>query len=224
MASLKHLVIFDCDGVLVDSEILSRRAFADVLQAAGVPATPDMVTPYTGMKQPDILAGIARETASEIHPDVPGRLWPAMQALFREELTAVAGVAAFLERLDLPRCVASSSHPERIRESLEITGLAHFFADEAVFSSHQVKHGKPAPDLFLFAAAQMGAPPERCIVIEDSVAGVTAAKAAGMRVIGFAGASHADATHRALLAAAAPTALVESYEAAVALLSDWTAG
>lgn len=214
-----QLIIFDCDGVLVDSELLARRAMASVLREAGIPATADTIAPFTGMKQPDILARIAEATDTPMPEGIGERMWPAIRTLFHAELAAVTGIAAFLQRLEIPRCVASSSHPERIRESLALTKLAGYFGDH-IFSSHQVKHGKPAPDLFLFAAKNMGAEPAHCVVIEDSVAGVRAAKAAGMRVIAFAGASHADEAHRDALLAEAPTLLIDSYADADAVIEQ----
>jgi HAD superfamily hydrolase (TIGR01509 family) len=205
------LVIFDCDGILVDSEPLSRRAMTDVLREAGIPATVDLVSRYTGMKQPDILAHIGEVLSVAVPDGVAERIWPRTRDLFRAELRPVAGVADFIRRLDRRRCVASSSSPERIRESLSLCGLAADFGD-AVFSSQQVARGKPAPDLFLFAAGRMGVDPDRCLVIEDSVPGVTAALAAGMRVVGYAGASHVDARHRAALEAAGPTMLATGWD------------
>ena len=184
------LVVFDCDGVLVDSEVLAVRALVDVLGAVGVPATPAMIGRCFGMKQADILHRVEQETGVAVPPETAGLIWPATRSLFERELQPMPGVAAFIERLGgTPRCVASSSSPERIRFSLARTGLDRFFED-AVFSSHQVARGKPAPDLFLLAAGIMGVPPERCVVVEDSVFGIQAAHSAGMRAIGFLGGSH----------------------------------
>ncbi len=197
---MMDLVVFDCDGVLVDSEILSVQAMRHVLVEAGVPATDAMIGRCFGMKQADILARIARDTGVPIPDGVAERIWPATRALFDRELRPMPGVARFLERLaDRPRCVASSSSLERIRFSLARTGLDRFFGT-AIFSSQQVARGKPAPDLFLFAAAQMKIPPARAVVIEDSIYGIQGAKAAGMRAIGFLGGSHIQPSHdRALV-------------------------
>lgn len=196
------LVIFDCDGVLVDSETLAVLAFVDVLREAGVPVTPGMVEPYLGRKQADILIAMSEETGQDIPLDVAEKLWPAIRLAFERSLRPMAGIAAFLAAMPaVKRCVASSSHPERIAVSLALTGLADAFGP-AVFSSHQVARGKPAPDLFLFAAASMGGDPARCLVIEDSVYGVEAARAGGMRAIGFVGGSHIGSGHAERLAAA----------------------
>ncbi|UDL94477.1 HAD family hydrolase [Lichenihabitans sp. PAMC28606] len=201
------LLIFDCDGVLVDSEQLAFAAFVDVLNRAGVPATTAMVADCFGMKQADVLQKIAQATHMDIPDGVTEALWPATRRAFERDLQPTQGVKAFLDRLDgVKRCVASSSNPERIRLSLELTGLAGYF-DEAVFSSHQVARGKPAPDIFLFAARKMGVAPDRCIVIEDSVFGAEGGTAAGMRVIGYVGGSHIPSGHSAgLLAAGAASA------------------
>ena len=127
---------------------------------------------------------------------------------FELELEAVPGVGAVLDALAAPRCVASSSHPERIRRSLELTGLLGHFAPH-LFSATMVEHGKPAPDLFLLAAARMRADPARCLVVEDSEVGVRAGKAAGMTVVGFAGAGHVRPdTHAARLEAAGADAVL----------------
>lgn len=196
------LVIFDCDGVLVDSETLAVSAFTSVLQDAGVPVTPEMVERHLGMKQADILIAMAEETGRDVPFDVTERLWPATRLAFERSLQPMPGVATFLAAMPtLKRCVASSSHPERIAVSLALTNLAAAFGS-SVFSSHQVARGKPAPDLFLFAAASMGCEPARCLVIEDSVFGVEGARAGGMRAVGFVGGSHIGAGHADRLTAA----------------------
>ena len=194
------LVIFDCDGVLVDSEVIAVLALCEVLTASGVPATASMVQRCFGMKQADILAIIASATGVVIPEGVPDQIWPATRLRFERQLKPMPGVARFLERLgDRPRCVASSSSLERIRLSLRLTGLDGFFG-ENVFSSQQVARGKPAPDLFLFAAERMQVPAAGAVVIEDSIYGVQGARAAGMRAIGFLGGSHIEPGHGESLA------------------------
>jgi HAD superfamily hydrolase (TIGR01509 family) len=185
-----ELVIFDCDGVLVDSELLSTQAIRSVLVAEGIDVPLDAITACIGMKQADILQSVADRMQVEISPAVPAYIWPATRALFQESLACTQGLRAFLDELPLRRCVASSSTHERIAFSLSLTGLTPYFEDGAIFSSSEVARGKPAPDLFLHAAARMGVKPDRCIVIEDSRFGVMGAIAAGMRVIGFTGGSH----------------------------------
>ena len=206
------LIIFDCDGVLVDSERLAVEAFVAVLREAGVPATADMVERRFGMKQADILLAIAEETERDIPDPVASAIWPATRQSFTRSLRAMPGIADFLAKTDgLKRCVASSSNPERIRLSLGLTGLDASFG-EAVFSSHQVARGKPAPDLFLFAAANMGVEPARCVVIEDSIYGVQGAVAAGMRAVGFTGGSHIPPGHDADLAKFGAVAVEASWD------------
>mgnify|MGYP000991018694 FL=1 len=123
------------------------------------------------------------------------------RAAFQIELRPLAGVAEMLPALTLPICVASSGALEKIRCNLALTGLLQYF-EPHLFSAEMVAHGKPAPDLFLFAAASMGLPPERCVVVEDSVAGVQAARAAGMGVLGFCGGGPARPGSAAALRAA----------------------
>ncbi len=184
------LLIFDCDGVLVDSERLAVEAFVQVMNDAGVKATTAMVERCFGMKQADVLLIVSEQTGQDIPQSVAQDLWPATRTAFERSLRPMPGIADFLEGIPpVRKCVASSSNPERIALSLKLTGLDAIFG-EHVFSSHQVARGKPAPDLFLFAAASMGVDPARCSVIEDSVYGIQGARAAGMTAIGFVGGSH----------------------------------
>lgn len=185
------LVIFDCDGVLVDSEPLSLDVLVRVLRSAGVEMDVDEAT--------DRFLGKSLKTMSDILHDEYGlavddafleEMRVDLYKRFEQELQPVAGITVALDQLDIPRCVASSSQMERIRLSLDITGLLPKL-EPHIFSSAMVERGKPAPDLFLHAAAEMKTPPENCIVVEDSPAGVQAAKAAGMRVFAFTGATHA---------------------------------
>lgn len=194
-----ELLIFDCDGVLVDSERLSIRAIVEVLRGAGIPATASMIEKHVGMKMADTLLRLAEETGHAIPAATVEGIWPATRAIFEVELRATPGIAGFLNATDaVRRCVASSSDPERIAVSLGLAGLAPRFGAN-LFSSSQVARGKPAPDLFLFAADRMGVDPGRCIVIEDSVHGVRAARAAGMTPFGYAGGSHVAPGHEQLL-------------------------
>jgi HAD superfamily hydrolase (TIGR01509 family) len=213
LLTVPDLVIFDCDGVLVDSEVLSVRGMLATLSGAGVPATEAMIARRFGMKQKDILAHVAADTGMAIPDGVDAAIWPATRALFEAELEPMPGVARFIERLgDRPRCVASSSSLERIRFSLTKTGLIDFFG-ENIFSSQQVTRGKPAPDLFLFAAERMGIAPERAVVIEDSIYGVQGARAAGMRAVGFLGGSHIQPLHDQALAASGAESAEPDYAA-----------
>jgi HAD superfamily hydrolase (TIGR01509 family) len=187
------LLIFDCDGVLVDSELLAHAAMAELLSALGRPMTTEQALKiFSGRRLRDALATAEALLSAPIPPDVAARAGERLLATFRRELKPVEGLKQAIAALPYPRCVASSSTPERLKVSLETTGLAPLFGDR-VFSADQVENGKPAPDLFLLAAYALGAEPADCIVIEDSVLGIAAARAAGMSTIGFAGASHANA-------------------------------
>ncbi len=218
MAIASDMIIFDCDGVLVDSEVLSVTAMQQVLTEAGVPVTAEMIACCFGMKQADILLRVEEETSTAIPSGVAERLWPATRRLFERELKPMPGIVDFLTHLDgMKRCVASSSNPERIRVSLALTGLDRFFG-ENIFSSHQVARGKPAPDLFLFAAQSMAVEPTRCIVIEDSIFGVQGARAAGMTALGFGGGSHIQAGHSEILLAGGASAVEKSYDALARLI------
>ncbi|WP_027136392.1 HAD-IA family hydrolase [Geminicoccus roseus] len=186
------LVIFDCDGVLVDSEFVSIGKEVAALHLLGWPITMDEAL--------ELFVGLSQKSANEIIEAKLGRPLPEgwgqkLQAevveAFETELVAIPGIDHCLDRLTLPRCVASSSRPERIRRSLEITGLLQRL-DPHLFSSTMVARGKPFPDLFELAASTLGHAPGRCVVIEDSPAGVQAAVAAGMAPIGFCGGRHAN--------------------------------
>lgn len=173
------LLIFDCDGVLVDSERLAVETFVQVMNDAGVKATTAMVERCYGMKQADILVTLSEQTGQDIPLSVAQDLWPATRSAFERSLRSMPGIAEFLNGIPpVKKCVASSSNPERIALSLGLSGLAGVFGDH-VFSSHQVARGKPAPDLFLFAATSMGVDPARCSVIEDSIYGIQGAREIG---------------------------------------------
>lgn len=180
------LVIFDCDGVLVDSEPPANRVLSEAIAQLGLPATFESVTErFKGRSLFDCVKLIESDLGRPVPADFLTRLNERTFAAFRDELEAVPGVRAALEGLSLPRCVASSGSHEKMRFTLGLTGLLPWF-EPHLFSATQVEHGKPAPDLFLFAAKSMGVPAERCVVVEDSVPGVCGAVAAGMRVLGFA--------------------------------------
>jgi HAD superfamily hydrolase (TIGR01509 family) len=185
------LLIFDCDGVLVDSEVISAEVVAEVLHEAGVTIPVEHVyRDFLGRSMDTMRAIIDRDHGFAIGESELASIRARMQRRLRRELRPIPGIAKAIGRLSLARCVASSSRPERIRLSLEMTGLYDFFAPN-IFSATMVKDGKPAPDLFLHAAKNMGYAPTACVVVEDSPAGVEAAKRAGMRVYAFVGGTHA---------------------------------
>jgi HAD superfamily hydrolase (TIGR01509 family) len=183
------LVIFDNDGVLVDSEGLANQVLADLLTSYGYPVTRDeSVRRFMGTTMAGVRATVEDEIGAPLPADFEQRYHDGLFAGFRSDLQPVPGVVAVLddlERRGVPFCVASSGTHERIGLALSIVGLLDRFGDR-IFSADDVARGKPAPDLFLHAAARMSTPPERCVVVEDSPAGVTAARAAGMRVVGYA--------------------------------------
>ena len=184
------LIIFDCDGVLVDSEIVSFEAEAEMFAEIGIGLTAhDLLTRFLGTSIASMFAIIEQENGIKLPADFAERAARRTLEAFDRELQPIPGIAELLANLPDRKCVASSSEPPRIRHSLTLAGILHHF-EPHIFSATQVKHGKPAPDLFLLAAERMGAAPTRCLVIEDSVAGVTAARAAGMTVLGFTGGSH----------------------------------
>jgi HAD superfamily hydrolase (TIGR01509 family) len=149
-------------------------------------------------------AVLRAEFGSELPPDRLDRMRQRLFEVYRQELVPIHGVAAMLDQLAIPRCVASSSQTERLRFSLEVTGLLSRFVPH-LFSASMVAQGKPAPDLFLHVAERMAVAPAACLVIEDSAAGIEAAQRAGMRAFGFVGGSHArSAAYRAKLATLAP--------------------
>ncbi|WP_418063039.1 HAD family hydrolase [Pimelobacter simplex] len=184
------LVVLDCDGVLVDSEPLVQRVEMEMIAALGWPITlEEMVDQHLGRSWPVIEANIVRRTGSPLPHDFNQRRIGATTALFERELTAVAGVVAAVADLHAAgarTCVASSSARWRIELVLSLTGQLETFAGR-IHSAADVSNGKPAPDLFLHAASRMGVAPARCVVVEDSPAGVAAGLAAGMSVIGYAG-------------------------------------
>ena len=202
MSSSIDLIIFDCDGVLVDSEVISCRAHADVLTRHGYPITSDQVLKrFLGVSDREARQTIESEMGRKLPDDFEAQMKQAALQRYASELVAIPNIGEAIAAIGLPTCVASSGTPEKIRHGLTCAGLFETLAPD-IFSALQVARGKPAPDLFLFAAEQMGAPPARCLVIEDSVPGVTSGRAAGMTVLGFHGGSHCTPGHADLLRAA----------------------
>lgn len=213
-----QLVIFDCDGVLVDSEVIACRVDADLFTELGFPTTAaEVLERYLGRSAAYMLSDIEARHGRSLPEGFSGLMHERIASVFDRELLAIEGVADAIGSLGCATCVASSSTPGRIERSLRVTGLLDLFRPN-LFSATQVERGKPFPDLFLFAAAQMKVEPENCVVIEDSVAGVEAARAAGMRIIGFTGGSHCGAGHAdALRAAGATVTISRMTELAAAL-------
>jgi HAD superfamily hydrolase (TIGR01509 family) len=213
------LVIFDCDGVLIDSELLSVRVDRECLAEYGIDmSTEEILERYTG------TSSMVVELEARYERTLPGfdeRHRQLMRPLFETSLRAIPGVVAVLDSLACRSCVASSSSPERLRHALSLVGLFERFHPN-IFSANHVARGKPAPDLFLYAADRMGVRPQRCVVVEDSLPGVAAAVAAGMPAIGFTGGSHCRPGHGSRLAAAGAGLVIDQMAQLVpALARRW---
>jgi HAD superfamily hydrolase (TIGR01509 family) len=215
------LVIFDCDGVLVDSEPISIAVLREVIASTGHEI--DEATAYRlflGRSMTSISETLADRFGLAFTADHLALIRSELFARFRAELAPIPGVRDALDVMPQRRCVASSSKPERIRLSLQVTGLLDLL-EPNIYSATMVRRGKPAPDLFLFAADAMGAAPADCIVVEDSPAGIEAAKAAGMRVLAFAGGSHARAGDlKRAFARLAPDAVFDDMRQLPSLLGE----
>jgi HAD superfamily hydrolase (TIGR01509 family) len=186
-------VIFDCDGVLVDTELISNSVVARLLTDAGLPTTLEQCMEiYRGRSMTSVMELAVERHGSPLPEDIPERYYAEVKKVFERELEPVPGVVAALERIDLPACVASSGPHHKMAVTLRHTGLWERF-EGRIFSATEVRRGKPAPDLFLHAAQRMGFDPAATAVVEDSVPGVEAARAAGMRALAFARGSDADA-------------------------------
>ena len=182
-----ELVIFDCDGVLVDSEPLSNRILAERMTAIGLPTTTDeAVRDFMGRSWKSCTEIIEGRLGRPLPDGWADGYHAEVLAAFERELEPVPGLPEALDAIDLPSCVASSSSHTRIRTALVATGLLERF-EGRIFSATDVEHGKPAPDLFLHAAEHMGAAPATCVVVEDAPAGAEAGRRAGMTVLGYAG-------------------------------------
>ena len=189
LAAWPELVVFDCDGVLVDSEPIANRVMAEAVTALGWPlSAADCIARFKGHHLDTVIAAVEARLGRPIPEDWVANLRAATGAAFERELQLVAGVVEALDALaesGLAYCVASQGPLEKMAVSLGVTGLRARF-EGRIFSAYQVERGKPHPDLFLFAARTLGVAPRACVVIEDSPLGVTAARAAGMAVLGFA--------------------------------------
>lgn len=187
MVDRVELVIFDCDGVLIDSERLSVKVDVELLRELGWPLTEaEVIERFVGRSDADTQAAIEAHLGRELPAGWNERVGSLYRDVFAESLAPVDGVVEALDRITIPSCVASSGTHEYLRYTLGLTGLYERFSGR-IFSVEDVSRGKPAPDLFLHAAERSGAEPGGCVVVEDSRSGVVAARAAGMRVLAFAG-------------------------------------
>jgi HAD superfamily hydrolase (TIGR01509 family) len=206
-----QLVIFDCDGVLVDSEAISNSVLAEMLTAEGLPTTLTQARrEYQGMLLADIRSGAERKLGRTFPENWLARYEAERDVAFRRDLGPVAGadeVVRQIKAAGIGVCVASQGKLSKTSLSLGLTGLDALFPEETRFSAYSVANGKPAPDLFLHAATSLEVEPARCVVVEDTPSGVTAAVAANMRVLGYA----ADSDEQALRDAGA-TAILHSLD------------
>lgn len=187
---MADLIIFDCDGVLIDSEVISARMLIAELARLGVEIDlPYVSRHFLGRSYPTVMATIRKDFGLDLPPEFEDDYRARLLAAFERELVVMPHVAEVMDRLTLPFCVATSSSPRRAEISLRLVGLDHRVGPR-LYTSSMVARGKPAPDLFLFAAEKMGVAPARCLVIEDSLTGVRAGLAAGMQVWRFTGGSH----------------------------------
>jgi HAD superfamily hydrolase (TIGR01509 family) len=214
-----QLVIFDCDGVLVDSEKLMIHYESIGLRDAGFDiAAEEIAERYIGLSYTDMKAGLAEQFKRTVPDGLLETIEAEVLSRYETELEPVEGMAELLGDLLQPSCVGSSSRPDRIALSLEVTGLGSFFSPDRIFSATMVSRGKPAPDLFQHAAAMCGVNPTGCVVVEDSPHGVAAAVAADMAVVGFSGAGHASsALTQRLREAGASTVATSASELATEL-------
>ena len=195
------LFIFDCDGVLVDSEILAARVDSELLTKAGYPITPEeMIQRFAGLTAEDFMRIVEEEIGHKLPPTIHDEQRIELDELLASDLKAVAGVGEMLDRIDGPRCIGSNSTNERLKMMLTRTGLYDRFRPY-IFSAREVgdKQPKPAPNVYSFAIKEFGVDPREAVVIEDSVFGVRAAKAAGARVVGFTGGAHSWPGHADML-------------------------
>jgi len=193
------LIIFDCDGVLIDSELLSNRSEVEFLKTFGIEFDlSDYMDRFVGKNTKDVLEGIELLNGIKLSENSWKLVEENTFQVFQTELKPITGIFELLASTDKAKCVASSSSLHRLDLTLRITGLFDRFSPH-IFSAEQVDRGKPAPDLFLFAAKQMQVHPNRCVVIEDSLTGVRAGVAAGMTVLGYTGGSHIQPGHQVKL-------------------------
>ena len=189
------VLIFDCDGVLIDSEILICRLAAEEMTKLGFAySTEDMIRRFAGRPEPEMREEIRRDWGRPVPAEYSEIINARTIESYATELKIMPGTKEALDRITIPFCVASSSYPSKLRLGLETVGLYDRFAPN-IISGTLVAHGKPAPDVFLFTAGWMKVSPMKCVVVEDSVAGVGAAVSAGMRVFGFTGGTHCGPGH-----------------------------
>ena len=196
------LVIYDCDGTLIDSEIIAWSVESDSLARLGVTVSAaELVRDYAGLSHPEIIRRLRQDFDIDLPDDHMTGIREETTRRLAQEAVALPGVEAVLAEIRVPVCMATSAHPMKLDAELRKTGLLDHFAPH-IFRADMVARSKPAPDLFLYAAKMMATAPEHCLVVEDSVHGIEAARAAGMFTLGYDGGSHCPPGHSQALEAA----------------------
>ncbi len=214
------LVIFDCDGVLVNSEEIACKVCVEALASLDMHMTAQQFAArHAGMPISDSWRLIETNYGKPLPAGFRESVDAEVYRRFSESLAPMEGTVELLSNLTFPRCVASSTGLARLTQNLTQVGLVEFF-QPSIFSVSQVKRGKPAPDVFLYAASQMGADPARCVVVEDSGHGVTAAVRAGMRAVGFVGGGHAGPDYAGKLRTAGALGVVSAMSDLATLLQQ----
>ncbi|RUM97209.1 HAD family hydrolase [Pseudaminobacter arsenicus] len=221
------LIIFDCDGVLVDSEIIAARVEADLLTEAGYPiSAAELAETYAGLTFKDTLLRIEKQAQIPFQASMIDQIETLLDRRLKNEVRAVEGAHQAAAGVSVKRCVCSNSRMHRLELMLGKTGLLPLFAGR-IFAAGETptKKPKPAPDVFVHAATTLGANPARTFVIEDSIHGIAGAKAAGMRVIGFTGGSHSYPGHADVLTEAGAETVIRRWadlHGVIAALAEWS--
>ncbi|GHE20171.1 HAD family hydrolase [Halomonas urumqiensis] len=218
-------LIFDCDGVLVDSEAIAEATLVELL-GEWLPDldTDTVLSQALGMTTANILGHLEGLSAHRLPAKAADTVDDTIEARLANELKAIAGVCEAIRALDLPKAVVSNSRRQRVLASLATTGIDRAIGEVPIFTAEQVARPKPDPALYLLAASTLGCDPGECLVVEDSVSGVTAAHGAGMTVIGFTGASHVQPGQRQRLEAAGAWRVLAHMQGLEALVSEWQRG
>lgn len=218
---MRSLLILDFDGVVADSEALANTVLAEVVSELGVPTTLEQAYGrYMGKRFSEVISEVEAVIGRRLPEGFADEFQSRTLARFRRELRAVEGAEDYIDTFaHVPKCIASSSSPDRLGVCLDVLGLRTTF-EPHVYSASIVPRGKPHPDIFLYAAKQMGVAPSRSVVIEDSASGVQAAVAAGMTVVGLLAASHIQVGHRERLCSAGAHHVAATFEDAKAMTGD----
>jgi HAD superfamily hydrolase (TIGR01509 family) len=216
---MHRAIVFDFDGVIADSEVLSNSVLAEFVTELGVPTTlEDSYTNFMGKRFHDVVEAIELTIGRKLPDGFAEDYQRRTLERFRSELRPIEGAREFIEALiDIPRCIASSSSPDRLALCLNVLNMTELFQGR-VFSASSVARGKPHPDIFLYAAQELAVKAEECVVIEDSVGGVMAARAAGATVIGLTAAGHIQTGHDAKLLEAGARHVVRSFDQALEVI------